>query len=58
LNGGGTEVELRTTNGSIRLRSRDTINTRTDSDAADRTEKDLKELKDSKDGKDKNDRNR
>jgi len=58
LNGGGTEVELRTTNGSIRLRSRDTINTRTDSDAADRTEKDLKELKDSKDGKDKSDRNR
>ena len=49
LNGGGTEVELHTTNGSIRLRSRDTINTRTDTDTmdkADKTEKDLKALKD------------
>ena len=27
LNGGGTEIELQTTNGGIRLRSRDTINT-------------------------------
>jgi hypothetical protein len=57
LNGGGTEVELHTTNGSIRLRSRDTINTRTDTDAADspdKTEKDLKSLKDSTDKKDQN----
>jgi len=49
LNGGGTEVELHTTNGSIRLRSRDTINTRTDTDTmdkADKTDKDLKALKD------------
>ena len=35
LNGGGTTVELHTTNGSIRLRSRDTINTRTDTDTKD-----------------------
>jgi hypothetical protein len=35
LNGGGTEVELITTNGGVRLRSRDTINTRTDTDARD-----------------------
>jgi len=49
LNGGGTEVELHTTNGSIRVRSRDTVNTRTDTDA---TDKDLKDLKDSKDNKD------
>jgi hypothetical protein len=57
LNGGGTQVELHTTNGSIRLRSRDTINTRTDTDAADtpdRTEKDLKALKDTTDKKDRN----
>jgi hypothetical protein len=27
LNGGGTEIELQTTNGGIRLRSRDTVNT-------------------------------
>jgi len=45
LNGGGTEVELHTTNGSIRLRSRDTINTRTDTDM-DKADKDLKALKD------------
>ncbi len=44
LNGGGTAVELHTTNGGIRLRSRDTINTRTDTDATDDA-KDLKELK-------------
>lgn len=35
LNGGGTAIELQTTNGGIRLRSRDTINTRTDSDTKD-----------------------
>ena len=35
LNGGGTAVELHTTNGGIRLRSRDTINTRTDTDTKD-----------------------
>jgi len=35
LNGGGTLVDLQTTNGGIRLRSRDTINTRTDSDTRD-----------------------
>ena len=35
LNGGGTSVELRTTNGGIRLRSRDTVNTRTDTQATD-----------------------
>ena len=54
MNGGGTEVELHTTNGSIRLRSRDTVNTRTDSDAdkPDKTEKELKELKDGTDKKD------
>ncbi len=55
LNGGGAEVELHTTNGSIRLRSRDTINTRTDTDTmdkADKTDKDLKALKDT-DKKDK-----
>jgi hypothetical protein len=40
LNGGGTEVELHTTNGSIRLRSRDTVNTRTDTDAVDKVDKD------------------
>ena len=58
LNGGGTEVELQTTNGGIRLRSRDTVNTRTDSDAkAEREDpnelkkepKELKELKAPKD---------
>jgi hypothetical protein len=32
MNGGGAEVSLHTTNGSIRVRSRDTINTRTDTD--------------------------
>lgn len=52
LNGGGTEVELHTTNGSIRLRSRDTINTRTDTDTMDKADKDLKTLKDT-DKKDK-----
>ena len=36
MNGGGAEVALRTTNGSIRLRSRDTINTRTDTDVSDK----------------------
>jgi hypothetical protein len=36
LNGGGAEVELHTTNGSIRLRSRDTVNTRTDTDTVDK----------------------
>lgn len=36
LNGGGTEIELQTTNGGIRLRSRDTINTRTDTDTTDK----------------------
>ena len=46
MNGGGTEVELRTTNGSIRIRSRDTVNTRTDTDTEDKTDKDLKSLKD------------
>ena len=35
LNGGGTSVELHTTNGGVRLRSRDTINTRTDTDTTD-----------------------
>ncbi len=35
MNGGGTDVELHTTNGSIRLRSRDTVNTRTDTDIPD-----------------------
>src|SRR5439155_25541041 len=39
MNGGGTEVELHTTNGSIRLRSRDTVNTRTDTDADEKDEK-------------------
>ncbi len=36
INGGGTQVELHTTNGSIRLRSRDTVNTRTDTDVSDK----------------------
>jgi DUF4097 and DUF4098 domain-containing protein YvlB len=58
LNGGGTEVELHTTNGSIRLRSRDTVNTRTDSDAADKPDKTEKELKELKDGTDKKDQDR
>jgi hypothetical protein len=55
LNGGGTEIELQTTNGGIRLRSRDTINTRTDTDTkAERDDpkelkKELKELKAPKD---------
>lgn len=53
MNGGGTEVELHTTNGSIRLRSRDTVNTRTDTDTPDRTEQELKALKDGNDKKDK-----
>ena len=35
LNGGGTLVELRTTNGGIRLRSSDTVNTRTDTQTTD-----------------------
>ncbi len=35
LNGGGTAIELHTTNGSIRLRSRDTSATSTDSDTKD-----------------------
>ena len=36
MNGGGASVELHTTNGSVRVRSRDTINTRTDSDVSDK----------------------
>ncbi len=44
LNGGGTEVELSTTNGGVRLRSHDAINTRTDTDARDDRD-DAKELK-------------
>ncbi len=40
LNGGGTAIELQTTNGGIRLRSRDTINTRTDSDSTDKDDND------------------
>jgi hypothetical protein len=36
LNGGGTSVELHTTNGGVRLRSRDTINTRTDTDTSEK----------------------
>jgi DUF4097 and DUF4098 domain-containing protein YvlB len=36
LNGGGTTVELHTTNGGVRLRSRDTINTRTDTDTSEK----------------------
>ena len=36
LNGGGTSVELHTTNGGVRLRSRDTINTRTDTDSSEK----------------------
>lgn len=47
LNGGGTMVELHTTNGGVRLRSRDSINTRTDTDSAEDS-KNLKDLKDSK----------
>ena len=35
MNGGGAQVELHTTNGSIRVKSRDTINTRTDTDIPD-----------------------
>ncbi|MGH9139511.1 MAG: DUF4097 family beta strand repeat-containing protein [Vicinamibacterales bacterium] len=53
LNGGGTSVELHTTNGSIRLRSRDTVNTSTDADAVEKTDKGDKDFKDSKDKKDK-----
>ena len=53
LNGGGTEVELHTTNGSIRLRSHNTANTSTDSDTVDKDEKDLKSTKDSDGKKDK-----
>ena len=55
LNGGGTEIDLQTTNGGIRLRSRDTINTRTDTDSRDdgdhakELKKELKELKAPKD---------
>jgi Toastrack DUF4097 len=47
LNGGGTMVELHTTNGGVRLRSRDSINTRTDTDSAEDS-KNLKDLKDIK----------
>jgi hypothetical protein len=47
LNGGGTMVELHTTNGGVRLRSRDSINTRTDTDSAE-DGKNLKDLKDTK----------
>ena len=53
MNGGGTEVELHTTNGGIRLRSRDTVNTRTDTDTVEKAEKDLKDYKDSAEKKDK-----
>jgi hypothetical protein len=53
LNGGGTQVDLHTTNGSIRLRSRDTVNTRTDTDTAEKAEKDDKDYKELKDKKDK-----
>ena len=35
LNGGGTPIELHTTNGGIRLRSSNTIDTRTDTDTKD-----------------------
>jgi hypothetical protein len=49
MNGGGAAVELHTTNGSIRLRSRDTINTRTDTDTFDKAEKDDKDYKEKKD---------
>ena len=42
LNGGGTSIELQTTNGGIRLRAADTINTRTDTDTAEKAEKDEK----------------
>jgi hypothetical protein len=35
LNGGGTSIELQTTNGGVRLRSADSINTRTDTDTKD-----------------------
>ena len=47
LNGGGTMVELHTTNGGVRLRSRDSINTRTDTDSAEdsKNQKDLKDTK-------------
>jgi hypothetical protein len=44
LNGGGTAVELHTTNGGVRLRSRDSINTRTDTDSRDDRD-DARELK-------------
>jgi hypothetical protein len=46
LNGGGTAIELQTTNGGVRLRSRDTINTRTDSDATDKDDNDSHDRKD------------
>jgi hypothetical protein len=52
LNGGGTAVDLHTTNGGVRLRARDSINTRTDTDSRDdrddakELKKELKELKD------------
>jgi hypothetical protein len=36
LNGGGTSIDLHTTNGGVRLRSRDTINTRTDTDTSEK----------------------
>lgn len=36
LNGGGTPIELQTTNGGIRVRSRDSVNTRTDTDTVDK----------------------
>jgi len=36
LNGGGTAVDLQTTNGGVRLRSRDTVNTRTDTDTSEK----------------------
>jgi hypothetical protein len=36
LNGGGAPIELQTTNGSIRLRSRDAANTRTETDTVEK----------------------
>ncbi len=44
LNGGGTQVELSTTNGGVRLRAHDSVNTRTDTDARDDKD-DAKEFK-------------
>ena len=48
MNGGGTAVDLHTTNGSIRLRSRDTANMHAEDPTTDdgKVPKDLKSLKD------------